>query len=219
MKRVLDFVCAAAGLVLLSPLFVVIVLTITLYDGGSPFYRGWRVGLAGRPFRMLKFRTMRQDAEQTGVTSTASDDPRLTHIGSLLRRYKLDELPQLWNVVRGEMSLVGPRPQVQWAVESYSTEERLLLNIRPGITDYASLVFRDEGTLLRGSADPDRVYLSKIHPTKIRLGLKYISQACIWSDIRIICATLGTLVGLDPKWCLPEDTRSWLRNEATPYSN
>lgn len=219
MKQTFDLLCATMGLVLLCPLFLAIALVIALSDGGPPFYRGWRVGLGGMPFRILKFRTMRPDAERSGVTSTANDDLRVTRIGSVLRRYKLDELPQLWNVLRGEMSLVGPRPQVQWAVNQYSAEERLLLNVKPGITDYASLVFVDEGAVLRGSADPDGDYLTKIHPTKIRLSLQYVSQASFLEDIRILVATVGALFGVAPSWCLPDDTRAWLRRNVPSLSN
>lgn len=194
MKRPFDFVCAAAGLVLLSPLLVVIALTITLHDGGSPFYRGWRVGLSSRPFRMVKFRTMRPDAERSGVTSTASDDPRVTHIGAVLRRYKLDELPQLWNVLCGEMSLVGPRPEVQRFVDLYTEEEKVILTVRPGLTDWASLWNIDEGAILQGSSDPDRAYCELIRPKKIRLQLAYVHQAGFWTDFGILLQTIGAVL-------------------------
>lgn len=194
MKRPFDFVCAAAGLVLLSPLLVVIALTITLHDGGSPFYRGWRVGLSGRPFRILKFRTMRQDAERSGVTSTTSDDPRVTRIGAVLRRYKLDELPQLWNVLCGEMSLVGPRPEVQRFVDLYTDEEKVILTVRPGLTDWASLWNFDEGAVLQGSSDPDRAYCELIRPKKLRLQLAYVREAGFRTDLRILLQTLGAVL-------------------------
>jgi lipopolysaccharide/colanic/teichoic acid biosynthesis glycosyltransferase len=124
-----------------------------------------------------------------------------------LRKWKLDELPQLWNVFVGEMSFVGPRPQVQWAVDLYTPEERDLLNVRPGITDYASLVFRNEAEILRGSEDPDRDYLIKIAPTKIRLGLLYVRKHNLATDLAIIVATLGAVAGVDPSWCLPFSER------------
>lgn len=194
MKRPFDFVCAVAGLILLSPLLVVIALTITLHDGGAPFYRGWRVGLSGRPFRMLKFRTMRPDAERSGVTSTANDDSRVTRIGSLLRRYKLDELPQLWNVLCGEMSLVGPRPEVQRFVDLYTEEEKAILSVRPGLTDWASLWNFDESAILQGSSDPDHTYCELIRPKKLRLQLAYVRQAGFWTDLRILLHTIAMVI-------------------------
>jgi lipopolysaccharide/colanic/teichoic acid biosynthesis glycosyltransferase len=143
------------------------------------------------------------NAEQLGASSTANDDPRITRVGSWLRRYKLDEVPQLINVLSGEMSLVGPRPQVQWAVDLYTSEERALLTVRPGLTDYASLVFRNEGELLRGSKDPDKDYLEKIAPEKIRLGLLYVDTRSLWLDIKITIATILAGIRVDPAWCFP----------------
>ncbi|MBS0170431.1 MAG: sugar transferase [Nitrospira sp.] len=179
---------------LLSPMLLSIALVITLGDGGSPFYRGFRVGRYGRPFRILKFRTMRPDSERSGVTSTANDDPRLTRIGAVLRRYKLDELPQLWNVLCGEMSLVGPRPEVQRFVDLYTDEEKAILTVRPGLTDWASLWNIDEGAILEGSADPDRAYCELIRPKKIRLQLAYVRQAGFRTDLGILCRTIGAVL-------------------------
>ncbi len=144
---------------------------------------------------MFKFRTMIVDAERLGASSTPEDDPRITRVGWWLRRFKLDELPQLINVVKGEMSLVGPRPQVAWAVALYSEEERAVLSVRPGMTDYASLAFSNEGEILRGSADPDRDYLEKIHPHRMRLNLRYVREASFGTDLRIILATLRAVLG------------------------
>jgi lipopolysaccharide/colanic/teichoic acid biosynthesis glycosyltransferase len=203
MKRVFDFIFSAIGIVLLTPLCVLIAAAVRYEDGGPIFYRGWRVGRWGEPFQVLKFRSMVVNAEKMGGSSTAEDDVRLTNLGRFLRKHKLDELPQLWNVLIGDMSLVGPRPQVQWAVDLYTEDERALLNLRPGMTDYASLVFRDEGAILKGSVDPDRTYLEKIHPAKVSLGLTYLSHGSRWADLKIIVATLGALVGADPRWCLP----------------
>jgi lipopolysaccharide/colanic/teichoic acid biosynthesis glycosyltransferase len=143
------------------------------------------------------------NADKIGGTSTANDDARLTVAGGFLRRFKLDELPQLINVLLGEMSFVGPRPQVEWAVKLYSPEERYLLSIRPGITDFASLRFRNEGEILRGSTDPDRDYLVKIAPHKIRLGLFYVKNYSFLIDAKILAATLSSLAGVDPSWCQP----------------
>lgn len=202
LKRALDLIGAAAGLVVLSPLLAGIVLAIRLEDGGPIFYRGLRVGLHGRPFRIYKFRTMVVDAEKIGGSSTPGDDPRITRVGKRLRRFKLDELPQLLNVLVGDMSFVGPRPQVAWAVDLYTEAERALLSVRPGITDYASIRFRNEADILRGSLDPDRDYLEKIAPEKIRLGLLYVRHRSLRIDLRILAATLWTLVGGDPDMVL-----------------
>src|SRR5215210_5013258 len=170
-KRLLDVTCSSLALVLLSPLFAFVAAWIALTSRGPVLYRAPRIGLHGRPFRMYKFRTMVVDADRIGGSSTPDDDPRITPVGRILRRHKLDELPQLINVLTGEMSLVGPRPQVQWAVELYSPLERQILTVPPGITDYASLRFTNEGELLRGSADPDKAYIEQIHPEKMRLSL------------------------------------------------
>jgi lipopolysaccharide/colanic/teichoic acid biosynthesis glycosyltransferase len=202
LKRAFDIVGATVGLLLFSPLFLSMALLITR-DGGPLFYRGARVGLQGKRFAIYKFRTMVVNAEQLGASSTSDDDPRITRLGSWLRRYKLDEFPQLINVLSGEMSLVGPRPQVQWAVDLYTPEERVLLNVFPGITDYASLVFRNEGELLRGSKDPDKDYLQKIAPAKTRLGLSYIQTRSFWIDMKIVMATMLAALGVNPAWCLP----------------
>ena len=194
MKRSLDLFCAVTGLVVLSPLLIMIAVAIKLPDGGSPFYRGRRVGLGGRPFRMVKFRTMRPDEERNGITSTANDDLRITKIGKILRKYKLDELPQLLNVLKGDMSLVGPRPEVQRFVDLYTEEEKAILTVRPGLTDWASLWNTDEGAILEGSSDPDRTYLELIRPTKIRLQLAYVHHAGFLTDLRILLLTLAMLV-------------------------
>ncbi|MEW6409354.1 MAG: sugar transferase [Nitrospirota bacterium] len=162
-------------------------------DKGPVFYRGVRVGRYGKSFMIFKFRTMVINAEKIGGSSTADDDPRITRIGKFLRRYKLDELPQLINVLKGEMSLVGPRPQVPWAVELYSEEEKLLLSIRPGITDYASIKFKNESEILKGSTEPDKDYLEKIAPEKLRLGLEYVKKKSLWVDLKIIFATIKAL--------------------------
>lgn len=203
LKRAMDLGLAASALVVLSPLLLAATAWIKLADGGPVFYRGVRVGRGGVPFRMLKFRTMVIDAEKQGPSSTAGDDPRITRPGRLLRRFKLDELPQLLNVVKGDMSIVGPRPQVQWAVDLYTPEERLLLSVRPGITDFASLKFRNEAEILKGSADPDRDYLVKIAPLKTRLALHYVRHPSLATDLKIIFATTLSIAGVNPEWSLP----------------
>jgi len=205
-KRALDLLIALIGVVALSPLFMAIAAWVKLSSPGPVLYAGLRIGRGGVPFRMLKFRTMVVNADALGASSTSADDARLTSAGRVLRRFKLDELPQLVNVLRGDMSFVGPRPQVGWAVELYTPEERELLSVRPGITDFASLKFRNEGEILRGSADPDRDYLEKIAPHKIRLGLYYVQHYSFLIDAQILVATLLSIGGVDPSWCLPTST-------------
>jgi len=184
---------AGVSLALLSPVLLVISAAIKLDSRGPVFFKGRRVGLMGRPFGMIKFRTMVVDAERLGGSSTPEDDPRITRVGKTLRRYKLDELPQLWNVLIGEMSFVGPRPQVQWAVDLYTEEEREILGVRPGITDDASVRFANEAEILKGSKDPDRDYIEKIHPEKMRLSLEYVRNRSFSGDLSIIARTAGAI--------------------------
>ncbi|MEO5579930.1 MAG: sugar transferase [Gemmatimonadaceae bacterium] len=191
MKRVLDILVAIGGLVLLSPLLVVLSAAIYLQDYHSPFYVANRVGRREKIFRMVKFRSMVIRADNSGVDSTAGDDPRVTSLGKFIRGFKLDELPQLWNVLRGEMSLVGPRPNVERETVLYTPEEKRLLSVRPGITDLASIVFADEGEILEGSDDPDLRYNQVIRPWKSRLGLLYVdSPPSVKRDINIIRLTV-----------------------------
>ncbi len=194
MKRAFDIFGSALGLVALSPLVAGVAVAIKLDSRGPVLYKGARVGINGRRFNILKFRTMVTNAEATGGSTTPEDDPRVTAVGRFLRGNKLDELPQLWNVLIGEMSLVGPRPQVQWAVDLYTPEERLILSVRPGITDYASLRFANEGEILKGSKDPDRDYMEKIHPEKMRLSLEYVRSRSFTGDLSIIAQTLGAVI-------------------------
>ncbi|HYT19827.1 MAG TPA: sugar transferase [Candidatus Polarisedimenticolia bacterium] len=194
MKRTIDLMLAIVGVILLSPVLAAVALLIRLDSHGPIFYRGVRIGRYGNPFRIFKCRTMVEDAEKLGGATTPEDDPRVTRIGRFLRKYKLDELPQILNVITGDMSLVGPRPQVPWAVEMYTQDERTILNVRPGITDYASVRFRDEGEILRGSANPDKDYFEKIHPEKMRLSLEYVRKQSLWLDCRILLKTLGAVV-------------------------
>ena len=194
LKRGIDIVVSLALMMMGLVILLSIAGVIKLDSNGPVFYRGVRVGRYGRPFRILKFRTMRPDAEQAGVSSTANDDPRLTGIGALLRRYKLDELPQLWNVLCGEMSLVGPRPEVQRFVDLYTEEERAILTVRPGLTDWASLWNIEEGAILQGSADPDRAYCELIRPKKLQLQLAYVHRANLWTDLTILLQTIATIL-------------------------
>jgi lipopolysaccharide/colanic/teichoic acid biosynthesis glycosyltransferase len=194
MKRIIDLLVSGAGLIVLSPVLVALALWIKLDSPGPVFHRGLRVGRDETRFRMIKFRSMVHNAHLIGGTSTPEDDPRITRVGKFLRKYKLDELPQLLNVFRGEMSLVGPRPQVPWAVDLYTPEEKAILRVKPGITDYASLRFRDEGEILRGSTNPDKDYLEKIHPEKMRLGLEYARTHSTWLDCKILARTVAAVV-------------------------
>lgn len=193
-KRSFDAALSTVGLVLISPILLTVAAAIKLTSTGPVFYRGTRVGLNGQPFSMLKFRTMVTDADKIGGSSTPEDDPRVTSVGKKLRRYKLDELPQLLNVLKGEMSFVGPRPQVQWAVDLYTPEERAILAVRPGITDEASLKFSNEAEILKGSADPDKAYIELIHPEKMRLSLEYVRNRSFSQDLSIIGRTARTVI-------------------------
>jgi lipopolysaccharide/colanic/teichoic acid biosynthesis glycosyltransferase len=163
-------------------------------DRHSPFYIAPRVGRDGRPFAMVKMRSMVINADRKGATSTSNDDKRITPVGHFIRRYKLDELTQLWNVLKGDMSLVGPRPQVQSGVDEYTPRERGLLVARPGITDFASIVFSDEGSILEGHPNPDEGYNQLIRPGKSALGLFYVAHSGVWTDIRLVWLTLQTIV-------------------------
>lgn len=193
MKRAFDLTAAAAGLVLLSPILVVAGLLVWLQDFHSPLYIAPRTGRDERPFRMVKLRSMVRRADRFGVDSTAGDDPRITRIGWFIRRYKLDEVPQLWNVLKGDMSLVGPRPNVARETALYTPEEKRLLGVRPGITDLASIVFSDEAEVLQGAADPDLRYNQLIRPWKSRLGLLYVDRmGPVGLDLRIIGLTIAS---------------------------
>jgi lipopolysaccharide/colanic/teichoic acid biosynthesis glycosyltransferase len=186
--------------VALCPLFALIALAIKLESKGPVFYRGIRAGRFGNPFRIFKFRTMVQDAEAIGSTSTPEDDHRITRVGRILRKLKFDELPQLLNILKGEMSLVGPRPQFPWVLEQYSAEERTILDFRPGITDLASIRFRNEGEILRGSSQPDKDYFEKIHPEKMRLSLEYVREQSFWLDCKILMRTAWVVFFPGPSW-------------------
>ena len=195
LKRLFDILLSSMGLLVSFPLFVVTAMLIKLDSKGPVFHRGVRVGLRGRLFRMYKFRTMVVDAEKLGGPSTPADDPRITGIGRFLRRRgKLDELPQLINVLQGDMSLVGPRPEVPQYVALYTDEEKAVLRVRPGLTDYASVWNSNEGEILRGSQDPEKDYMEKIKPEKIRLQLKYVKNHSFWVDLTIILQTLKVVI-------------------------
>jgi len=189
-KRLYDVVFSLAGLVALSPAFLLIAALIKIADGGDIFYRQIRIGLQGRPFRICKFRTMVPAAEQAGPFVTKDGDARVTWIGRILRKTKLDELPQLWNVLKGDMSLVGPRPEVPHYVQYYTPEQRDILRCKPGITDLASLRFRDEEVLLRNADSLEEFYIQQCIPRKLRLNREYAERANLLSDTWIIVQTI-----------------------------
>lgn len=194
LKRAFDILAALAGLLVFSPLLVAVMVAIWLQDRQSPFYIAPRAARGGGAFSMVKFRSMVVNADKIGGSSTAASDRRITPVGHLVRSYKLDELIQLWNVLKGDMSFVGPRPQVLADVELYTEAERRLLTVRPGITDPASIVFSDEGDILRGSADPDLLYNQIIRPWKSRLALAYIDHRSFLADIWLIVLTVVAIV-------------------------
>ena len=190
-KRVLDTILVLAGLIVTAPLFLFIALAIKLDSPGPIFYSGSRIGKDGKPFPMYKFRSMVSDADAVGGASTAGDDPRLTRVGKLLKKFQLDELPQFLNILKGEMSLVGPRPEVPFYVDMMTEEERrVILSVRPGMTDWASLWNFHEGEILRGSPDPEKTYQEKIRPEKIRLQMKYVKERNFLIDLKIILQTI-----------------------------
>jgi lipopolysaccharide/colanic/teichoic acid biosynthesis glycosyltransferase len=193
-KRVFDFVIATLALLITSPLLLAVAAAIWLQDFHNPLYIANRVGRGHRLFRMVKFRSMVVNADRTGVTSTSATDKRVTAVGHFVRRCKLDEVVQLWNVARGDMSLVGPRPNVPSGVQVYTDAEKRLLSVRPGITDIASIVFADEGDILRGHADPDLAYDQLIRPWKSRLGLFYIDNRSLLLDVRLVALTVLAIV-------------------------
>jgi lipopolysaccharide/colanic/teichoic acid biosynthesis glycosyltransferase len=194
-KRAVDLVLSGIGLIILSPVFLFLAVAIKWESPGPVFYRGVRVGRHGKPFRIYKFRSMVSNAETMGASSTSGNDARVTRIGRFIRRYKLDEFSQLINVFLGDMSLVGPRPQVQWAVDTYTPEQRRVLELRPGITDWASIKFHNEGEIIArsGIADADEAYMRLIHPEKMRLQLEYHRRRNLWIDFKIIAATAAKL--------------------------
>lgn len=194
MKRAFDIVAAACGLVLLLPVFVMVALLVRCKDGGPAFYRQTRIGRHGRSFRIWKFRTMVDGADRIGPPLTAGRDPRITPIGHWLRKFKFDEIPQLLNVLTGEMSLVGPRPEVPQYVDLYNSNQRRVLDIRPGITDPASLKYFNEHELLANSDDPERDYVEQIMPEKIHINLEYAAGATLRTDVLVIVRTLVRIV-------------------------
>lgn len=195
LKRIFDIVVSFVGLVILSPLFLILAIAIARDSKGPVFFKQTRVGRNEVPFKIYKFRTMVEDAEARGMQLTVGDDSRITKVGTFLRKTKIDELPQLINVFKGEMSFVGPRPEVPKYVGLYTEDQRQVLMVRPGITDLASIEYRNESELLATADNPEKVYIEEVMPRKIELNKKYIENISLCGDIRIIFRTLGALVG------------------------
>jgi len=191
LKKSFDVVFAFLGLILVSPLLLVIAILIKRESPGPVFYQGERIGKNGKPFRIFKFRTMVPEAEKLGGPSTAGDDPRLTKIGLFLKKYQFDELPQLINILKDEMSLVGPRPEVKMYVDMMNEEEKnIILSVKPGMTDLASLWNFHEGEVLKGSPDPEKTYMEKIRPTKIKLQMEYVKNRSFLLDLKVVIKTI-----------------------------
>lgn len=195
MKRLFDIVFSFVGLLMSFPLLILFAVRIRLESPGSIFYRGIRVGKKGKQFRIFKFRTMVINADKIGGPSTSADDHRLTKFGKFLRKYNLDELPQLINILKGEMSFVGPRPEIPSEIETYDQKtKKIILSVKPGMTDLATLANIHEEEILKGSSDPHQAYREKIKPEKIRLGLEYIKKRSFWLDLKIILKTVKSAI-------------------------
>lgn len=194
LKRAMDIVVSGGALLVLWPVLLLIALAIKIDDPGPVFYRQVRVGRNGKTFRIFKFRTMIVDADKKGLQITVGRDSRITRMGALLRKTKLDELAQLINVFTGEMSFVGPRPEVPKYVDMYTPYQRQVLLVRPGITDYASIAYRNENDMLEGAEDPERMYIDVIMPDKIELNMKYLREISPLADIRLILSTIIAVI-------------------------
>lgn len=195
LKRTFDIMFAAVLLVLLCPLLLVFALAVALTSPGGAFFRQVRVGMGGREFKLMKFRSMRPGSEAKGQLTIGGRDPRITGVGYFLRKTKLDELPQLWNVLTGDMSVVGPRPEVPNYVALYTAEQRRVLSVRPGITGMASLDYIDENELLARATDPEQAYIGEVMPAKLALDLRYVREQSFLLDLRIILTTVGKVFG------------------------
>ena len=194
LKRLMDIVVSGCALAVLGPVLLLIAIAIKIDDPGPVFYRQVRVGRGGKTFRIFKFRTMVVDADKKGLAITVGRDNRITRMGAFLRKTKLDELAQLINVFTGEMSFVGPRPEVPKYVDMYTPYQRQVLLVRPGITDYASIAYRNENDLLAGVDDPEKMYIEKIMPDKIELNMKYLREISPLADIRLILSTIVAVI-------------------------
>jgi lipopolysaccharide/colanic/teichoic acid biosynthesis glycosyltransferase len=194
-KRVFDICCTVPGLLLLSPLFAILAMWVKIDSPGPVFFRQVRVGKNGKLFSIFKFRTMCLNAEAKGRQITVGEDPRITSSGRFLRKYKLDELPQLLNVLSGEMSLVGPRPEVPRYVELYPLEiKKVVLSVQPGITDYASIEYKDENDILGRASDPDRAYIEEVMPVKLKYYQRYVAERSLRTDFMLIMKTIAAIL-------------------------
>jgi lipopolysaccharide/colanic/teichoic acid biosynthesis glycosyltransferase len=194
MKRGFDLISSALGLLIFSPLLLAVAVWVKLDSPGPVFYRGQRAGKGNKPFGIFKFRSMVVNADKIGGSSTSGEDRRITKSGRFIRRYKIDELSQLLNVLVGDMSIVGPRPEILAYTSKYTGEQLEIFNVRPGISDWASIWNADEGGVLAGARDPDRAYEILIQPTKLRLQVRYVRTRSMWMDIKIIVYTLRKIV-------------------------
>jgi len=197
MKRALDLIAGLLALLIFSPLLIAVAIWVKLDSPGPVFYRGQRAGKGNRPFGIFKFRSMVMNAEAVGGSSTSGHDPRVTRSGRFIRKYKIDELSQLLNVLKGDMSLVGPRPEVLSYTNTYTGELLEIFTVRPGITDWASIWNADEGGVLAGAADPDRAFEILIQPTKLQLQLRYVRSRSLWMDLKIIFYTVVRVANPD----------------------
>ncbi len=194
MIRFFDVLISLVGLVVLSPVLLLVYVAIVCESRGGGFYCQQRVGKDGKDFLLYKFRSMRAGSDKKGLLTVGGRDPRVTRVGQFVRKYKIDELPQLFNVLKGDMSLVGPRPEVRKYVELYTPEQGKVLSVRPGITDYASIEYMDENTILGQAADPDKAYVEQIMPDKIRYNMKYIENRSLKEYFKVIFLTLTHIV-------------------------
>lgn len=194
MKRLFDIIASGLGLIVLSPLFAVLAVWIKADSPGPVFYRQTRVGRGNRDFRLYKFRSMRPDSDRLGLITVGGHDPRVTRSGYYIRKYKLDEFPQLINVFVGDMSLVGPRPEVRKYVDMYTPEQMRVLTVRPGITSLASIRYRNENDILAAASDPDRCYIEQVMPDKLAIDLEYVDRATFWNDIKLIFSTFREII-------------------------
>lgn len=194
MKRLMDVVFSFFILMAFLPFGLIISICIALESRGGVFYRQERIGLGGKPFMLLKFRSMRPNAELHGKLTVGARDPRVTRVGAFVRRYKFDEFPQFINVLRGDMTVVGPRPEVMEYVRHYTAEQRKVLDYKPGITDLASISYFEENKLLAKSMDPERTYLEEIMPNKIRINLEYQLTATVWRDLGVVWKTAMRMI-------------------------
>lgn len=194
MKRLFDIAASGLGLICLSPLFAAVAIWIKCDSRGPVFYRQTRVGKDGRDFRLFKFRSMRPDSDKLGLITVGGRDPRVTRSGYYIRKYKLDEFPQLINVFLGDMSLVGPRPEVRKYVDMYSPQQLKVLKVRPGITSLASIRYRNENEILAAADDPDKAYVEQVMPDKLAIDLEYVRKANFWTDIKLIFSTFKEII-------------------------